>query len=311
MVRTRQRGFTLVELLVVIAIIGILIALLLPAVQAAREAARRAQCTNNLKQLGLALHNYHDVHKSLPSGVMMQADTYKPTGYSDPTTSNGWSWAALILPYIEQGPLWEACGIGRGVPIDTRLKEIQTPVGAFRCPSDVHPPTNKRKWTWEKTYSTVSAITNYQPATSNYVAMAGTSMSGWTNDGIFNRWSKTRFADVLDGTSNTIALSERAGKVGQIEFGAAVWAGTPLNNSKDTYYDVFAQVYRPINWPGTDWDGRHSCISSNHPGGALVVLLDGSTRFLSETIEHTAGAPVDSTLERLAARADGQPIGEF
>lgn len=71
------------------------------------------------------------------------------------------------------------------------------------------------------------------------------------------RWSKPRFADVLDGTSNTIALSERAGKVGQIEFGAAVWAGTPMNNSKDTYYDVFAQVYRPTNWPGTDWDGWH------------------------------------------------------
>lgn len=311
MLRSRRRGFTLVELLVVIAIIGILIALLLPAVQAAREAARRAQCTNNLKQLGLALHNYHDIQKSLPSGVIQQASSYKPTGYSNPTDVNGWAWSALILPFIEQAPLHEACGIGRGVPIDLRLKEIQTPLSAYRCPSDVYPQTNKRKWTWENTASSVSAIPNYEPATSNYVAMAGTNMTGWTNNGLFFRSSKIRFADVIDGTSNTIAVTERAGKVGQIVYGAAVWAGTCRNYDKDAYYDMFAQVYRPINWKGNESDGRHSSISSNHPGGALVVLLDGSTRFISETIEHNSSAAIDSTLERLGSRDDGQPIGEF
>jgi len=301
-------GFTLVELLVVIAIIGILIALLLPAVQAAREAARRSQCSNNLKQIGLALHNYHDTHQCFPLGVAVTSPaTYVPTGYTGLSEPPGWSWSALILPFMEQQALYDACGICQGVPLDQRISQIQTPLSCYRCPSDTTPPNNKRQWTWSMTNLSVG------PGTSNYMGMNGTVQTCYDNcNGTFFRNMAGRCADVTDGSSNTIGLGERCW---QLQSGntytlyrAGVWAGTTrgTQHSKDWMYDSLCNTVRPINptaW--ADWDDINASITSMHPGGAQVGLLDGSTRFLSETIDFT------TVYQRLGQRNDGQTVGDF
>ena len=300
----RRKGFTLVELLVVIAIIGILIALLLPAVQAAREAARRSQCSNNLKQIGLGLHNYHDTNKTFPPAhVYNTATGYTATGFNGPPM---WAWSALILPFVEQKPLYDACGITQGVPMDQRFAQIQTKLTAYRCPSDTSPANNKRQWTWGNT------SIDPGPGTSNYMAMTGTQQSCNDNcNGSFLRNRGMGFADITDGSSNTIGVGERCwqlqGNNNNTLYRAGVWAGTASSNhSKDWMYDSLCHSERPINptaW--ADWDAVNSAIASMHPGGAMVVLLDGSTRFLSETIDFT------NVYQRLAQRADGQPVGNY
>lgn len=201
----RRRGFTLIELLVVIAIIAVLIALLLPAVQAAREAARRMQCVNNLKQIGIALHNYHSSHDSLPWG-------------DGPDEWNQWSAAALMLPYLEQSAIHNAINFGYGLqdwnkPFNTTTHRTQ--INVLQCPSDVDRMTNA-------------------DAHSNYSGNAGTAPAAfydWDNtgayDGLFN-WSgnppkggaykKARtvsnFRDITDGLSNTAAFSEKVKGIG-------------------------------------------------------------------------------------------------
>ncbi len=141
MTRTKL-GFTLVELLVVIAIIGVLVGLLLPAVQSAREAARRMQCTNNLKQMGLALHNYHDVHKQFCPGIVQQASDpqYQLTANNVANSVESWAWGAFLLPFMEQGNLYDQCGIGRGELLERYVTTLAlTPLAVYRCPSDNGP----------------------------------------------------------------------------------------------------------------------------------------------------------------------------
>lgn len=306
----RQRAFTLVELLVVIAIIGILVALLLPAIQAAREAARRSQCINNLKQLGVGLHNYHDTHRCFPPGAVIQPTGYVPTGYTGLTEPNGWAWSALILPFIEETAIWDACGNGL-VPIDQRLTEIATPLKAYRCPSDTSSQTNNRNWTWSSCTYTDTAIP--KPATSNYMGMLGSQGGCYDNcNGTFFRNRGLNFGEVVDGTSNTIGLGERcwqlsAGNSNTL-YRAGVWAGTPRGTGhiKDWQYDNLCNTVRPINptsW--ADWDYANAAIASMHPGGAIVCLLDGSTRFLDQNIDFTG------VYQYLGQRADGQVVGGF
>jgi len=192
MSRNSRRGFTLIELLVVIAIIGVLIALLLPAVQAAREAARRSQCTNNLKQIGLALHNYHGVHNSFPMGSSRAPQALNP---SQMAWWGDWSAHSMLLPFLEQQPLYNAANfsvtaLGHDPAGLMNATVVNTRLSGFLCPSDGN------------------AGRNY---TNSYYASAGTTTHRHHHidfTGVFARNVSYGLADITDGTSNTIAFSE-------------------------------------------------------------------------------------------------------
>jgi len=194
----RRRGFTLIELLVVIAIIAILIALLLPAVQQAREAARRTSCKNNLKQFGLALHNYHDAHRTLPPGYV-----YKPDRSSTPPSNGaGFSWGAMVLPFLEQANVYQLFdwNVPIYAPVNKTARERHLPV--FLCPSD---PVS------ENGFVEVGPLPE-RYAMASYAACFGTPDLDENQEqrkGLFSRNSRTRFADATDGLSSTLMVGER------------------------------------------------------------------------------------------------------
>jgi len=339
-----RSGFTLVELLVVIAIIGILIALLLPAVQAAREAARRSQCSNNLKQLGLGLHNYHDTYKSFPAGYINIAGNM-----------NLWGWSAMILPYVEQGALYDeikpnvnwledvadAYVTASGDPNLRDLLVLSQPISVFRCPSDEGPVQNvyRDRFPW------ANGANTGRIATSNYVAAVDTwriadnsnnrecskGQYGSQSIGMFRPNSGYRFRDIRDGSSNVIALGERRYRVtldnGNLyTVGAATVFGIRRRNSEAHRADQLACGCVPINSNLNSAAGfkRHG-FSSLHPGGSQFTLADGSVRFISETIEHDPAADgttcsdvndltrcdIDTTWEHLIGIRDGATISDF
>ncbi|QDT98915.1 Type II secretion system protein G precursor [Gimesia aquarii] len=330
----KRPGFTLIELLVVIAIIAILIALLLPAVQQAREAARRTQCKNNLKQLGLALHNYHDVYRMFPALV------YQPTNLTAGNTP-GWGWCSMLLPYIDQAPLYNQMNVGNvslASVVQATNSPADRPFPAFRCPSDTGPAVNNRSQ-FNATNPPLSFGGGYSPAkpvsTSNYFAAFGHSRGRnptYNNAGNgtyedaqtggfgYTRKTQRRVRDITDGTSNSIALGERAYKVGTVHHDAGVWIGCAEANADDCVDDVGFTLRGGINSTSTSVHTRKESLSSQHVGGVQVLLFDGSVRFLSENIDfrttRTSGqpnpnGPIDSTLERLVGIQDGQTIGDF
>ena len=208
----RTSGFTLVELLVVIAIIGVLVSLLLPAVQAAREAARRAQCTNNLKQIGLAFHNYHDTHNVFPPAYRIQPGGGNGHGEPDPSTRDvgpGWAWGALLLPFLEQRPLHDHLDFALPCWAPAQYPFVETRLSVFLCPSASE--TDKPVEVKNAGNQTVATF-----GRSTYVANAGQD-EPWVftvdsyqgiADGPLYRNSTTRFADVTDGLSNTVFVGE-------------------------------------------------------------------------------------------------------
>ena len=311
-----MRGFTLVELLVVIAIIGILIALLLPAVQAAREAARRSQCSNNMKQIGLAIHNYHDSHKKFPPGYMGDPPN-NPGGCGQVHHDRpGWGWAAYILPYMEQGSLYDQLAIS-----GTKKAVCSTPTGAqddpavgdpalqdtlisgYRCPSAVDPDLNPSRDT----------ANNGDHGTSNYAGVAGVDWTGVDGNGlkaIFGDGTVyvASFRDFQDGTSNTFAVGEKFGNrtpAGDpvlsnfVEYYGAIWVGIPPDTRAATTVGRLA----PTGTYAVNGDSINA-FASLHPGGAQFLLGDGHVRFVSENADQ-------ATLSAVGVMNDGTVTGEF
>ncbi len=331
MQRRMQCGFTLVELLVVIAIIGILIALLLPAVQAAREAARRMQCTNNLKQIGLAIHNFHDSFQCVP-----------PMGtedLGDEDNDSNWGWPVYVMPYLEMQATYDALNITmgndknnywpvrKGSPYNTLngaiadpalLRIMQQPASAFRCPSSASPDVND-----DKPLPYKGGSGGQRLATMDYVGVndeQGIRRDG--PDGIFywTRYTNKRnFASVTDGLSNTLFVAERCYELKSRKIGAAVVFGYAGNQDEDNeqatktgFFYVVGGPWMPIN-SATGPNGYEHRVgfASNHPGGVNFLVGDGSVRFVSETIDHNPDGNKNSTLEYLLCISDGNPIGEW
>jgi prepilin-type N-terminal cleavage/methylation domain-containing protein/prepilin-type processing-associated H-X9-DG protein len=310
-----RSGFTLIELLVVIAIIAILIALLLPAVQQAREAARRSACKNNLKQLGIALHNYHELQGKIPLGSTFTA------GMVDATDQAAWGWGSYLLPQMEQNSLYETMGVNdrtlEELLLDTdEWKLIQTNLAGFRCPSDTAPDLNgQRKFTDNG---------DKQAGTANYVGNHGCRWSDAEDSrdprGLFQigKGQEFSFRNISDGLTNTIAFGERGFLTGSVNCRAAVWVGTRnYNGTGDVGNRMNVAVVEGatvINSPTAGQCRRG--YSSQHLGGAQFCMADGSVTFLSENIDFNstnrcavnANAANMGVFQRLVHRADGQPV---
>ncbi len=331
----KHRGFTLIELLVVIAIIAVLIALLLPAVQQAREAARRSQCKNNLKQIGLALHNYHDVYGMFPIGG------------TDPASTNVWNAPpdigalARMLPFIEQAGLYNQFDMTGSLPAtsyETSMhkrvpyqilsgnKQVRFfEIPAFKCPSE--PNTDPLDGFAQSSYgiSTGSQFfsSSYDPANCtpfNVYAQkgaAGTNMGNWGDtyektrlSGMGNRYGVSiRFQDVTDGTSNTIHFGEIVSRcthgfrTSWVSSHVVFTMVTPLND----FTTCTGGTKKPTN-PACAQPNAYNYAKgfrSMHTGGAHFVMADGAVRFVSENIDHS------NTYQSLGGRADGNVLGEF
>jgi len=318
--RNRFRGFTLIELLVVIAIIAILIALLLPAVQQAREAARRTQCKNNLKQLGLAMHNYHDVNGTFPPGFVQQDTSHNRAA--------NWSWGAMIAPYIDQGPAFNQLEVGAGPNMSRALNDpalkavIQTPIASVRCPSDVGPDKHNTSITARKYRDTIANVTRHGIVT-NYLAANGSHQiranfgsipTTTVTNGSFYRNSKTKIRDITDGTSNSILVGERRYRKvdgsGNSAQAGMFWGLSGYQPNLDRgMSSIVSGGIRKLNCPENNQCRR--AFSSLHVGGVQFLMADGAVRFISENIQHNTNRPVNSTMEYLLGIQDGNVVGEF
>jgi prepilin-type N-terminal cleavage/methylation domain-containing protein len=316
--KARPSGFTLIELLVVIAIIAILIALLLPAVQQAREAARRTQCKNNMKQIGLALHNYESTSSCFPSGSNSPWDRVP-------------NWRLHIFPYLEQANLYARMDFN--VSFNGNVSTVNTTaltdnkIATYMCPSSPLEtnPTNAVGTTYNNNLRTqVPMYVGISGSTPDVAARTVGSASNYggfyTNNGMLLHNQQTRIRDAVDGTSNVMMVAEQSGRVGTRDvrsgyyggytgttFGAPVSASVP--NGADSWSTGLTSVQYRINSPtlaaGSDdpWD-PNTIINSFHVGGIHGLMGDGSVRFISENIDMTL-------LRNICSREDGVPVGEF
>jgi prepilin-type N-terminal cleavage/methylation domain-containing protein/prepilin-type processing-associated H-X9-DG protein len=296
MTRGWRKAFTLIELLVVIAIIAVLIGLLLPAVQKVREAAARSKCQNNLKQIGLACHNYHDLNRSLPPGYVATANY--------PDTSPGWGWPAFLLPQLEQDALYRQLDFRR--PVETQ-PAIQTVLRGFICPSDLPPAT-----AFPITDGLGTTICTAAP--SSYAGTVGDDASEVEDEfggGVFYRNSQTRFTDITDGTSQTVLAGDRAWADTN-----GIWAGAPSNGvvragplnpwtNATASSPVFVLAHN--NWINikTDADGGLDDFSSYHAGGVNILFADGSVHFLRSIV---VDGPERRAFWALGTRAGGETV---
>lgn len=290
----RRTGFTLVELLVVIAIIGILIALLLPAVQAAREAARRSQCANNMKQIGLACHNYHDSFKVFPYG------------WDD----RGSGWTLHILPYLELGNIYDTIifqesGPGNWSSGSANQTACETVIPVFRCPSmplDEHISYNGIAERVPASYRGNAGSESSSDDTSTITIPGTKSLENTTQDGIFYACSTTRFAGVTDGTSNTLLVGESRPDPAFVKDGQGMdfwYIGSPQadpcrcdgGNGGTEFSEFVGTTLAPMNaflkYPGLNGRLMELSFGSYHSGGAQFLMGDGNVRFISDTIDET------------------------
>lgn len=303
--KTVSRGFTLIELLVVIAIIAILIALLLPAVQQAREAARRTQCKNNLKQLGLALHNYHDTFNMFPPGAIQD---FAGNGQNEAT------WVSMILPYIEQAPLYNranfsscfGCVAGVGNP----PYEIVSPaIPGMSCPSDPNAGKSAYGYFRRGNYAANSGIGPVH-------SVSNPDDSTRTYSGPFTMNSDRSLANFIDGTSNTAIVSELLNSTGNDFRGVMHYPEGPLythDRVPNTSIPDETRVPFCVTGVGVPCIGTSNShldralvysARSLHTGGAQMALGDGSVRFISENMHL-------GTWQALGTQGGREVIGEF
>ncbi len=297
-----RRGFTLIELLVVIAIIAILMALLLPAVQQAREAARRTQCKNNLKQIGLALHNYVDIHGVFPSGWIA---VYAGVPNAHDGTS-GVGWGAMILPQMEQNSVYQLFNSSRPLTDPTNAAFLRIQIAGYKCPTDPKPDTFKLN---KEATTTILA----ELPTANYLGVFGPeSLDGCENtpgtlpvmangtckgSGMFYHNSSVKIRDVMDGLTNTFMTGERKTRADLSWFSS--WPGM-IAEGEEAFQRVCGSSDHVPNSPAAHFDD----FSSHHAGGAQFCLGDGSVRFISENID-------GGVYRALATIQSGETTGEF
>ncbi len=303
MIAHRRIAFTLVELLVVIAIIGILVALLLPAVQAAREAARRMQCSNNLKQIGLGLLNYENAHEVLPPGGLAT-----PSGY-------GHSWWVRILPFLEEGNIydkfdqvptsgnstgWVSETYGGGNQINRELL-YNVEISFMRCPSSSLPKqmltdTTHNAFVMAPNYTGVSGATDHSSAKDKSTAGGAAGRISW--GGTLIEGDAVAISEIRDGTTHTIIVAEQSDWCYDVT-GNRQYCNSdcrhgfcmgPGVDGWERHFNMTCVIHR-INeksWTGLGVQGNcgpNTPIQSAHPGGAMAVLVDGSVHFLSESME--------------------------
>lgn len=281
-------AFTLVELLVVIAIIGILIGMLLPAVQSVREAARRIDCANNLKQFGLAMHNHESSFQAFPPAYK----TPQPFTGSGQDLRPGWSWGTFILPFIELANLQDTIDInvdifGSGATFAPPTDYSQTILPVFRCPSDIGPDLNPIRLD--------HAMSNYRAVAGPASTSNGFFIADYDYGGIMFQNSEIKFRDVHDGTANTLVVGECIFDENTSKR-AAIWAGmSGLRNGGVWISDVMWWIDdQSASINGT----APQAFSSQHPGGAQFGFCDGSTRLFPDTADI-------SVMRYLAGRDDG------
>jgi prepilin-type N-terminal cleavage/methylation domain-containing protein len=307
--RTRA-AFTLVELLVVIAIIGVLVSLLLPAVQAARESARRGSCTNNLRQLGLGTHLFHDVYLRFPSGTVWEPGAGGNQKGSEAT------WLTHLLPYVEQDNLFKTGdfnqGFGQGSANHPNNRITSTFLKVTRCPSDVYPV---QICSWGASVAW---------ARGNYVANNGVGPMTETTtidtnsrpQGVFMLQSKNRFADITDGTTSTVFLSELLNSPGNDWRGVMHYPEGSLYHHNQTPNSPVPDEFRqgmcltirraPCVPTSTSWNPKRITLAarSSHPGGVMVILGDGGTRWVSNNVTL-------ATWRGLSSPQGAETLGEF
>jgi prepilin-type N-terminal cleavage/methylation domain-containing protein len=283
--RYARSGFTLVELLVVIAIIGILVGLLLPAVQAAREAARRMQCSNNVRQIGLALHNYESAHKKFPPGWIANVSAGEP----------GWGWATALLPFMEQNNVYQRLDLNVEIIAAQNQPMIESVIPTFICPSDPTPSLFQIAEAEDHSHHLSSSSLDeddHEPhnvdegeklfaiAKSNYVGVFGTGEvdeSPYSSDGTFWGNSRVRMQDFVDGTSNTFVIGERSSRLG-----GSLWHGV-IPEANAAYARIVGSTDHVPNSPVGHFDD----FSSFHATGANFIMGDCSVRLIPDTIDET------------------------
>ncbi|QDU60692.1 Type II secretion system protein G precursor [Planctomycetes bacterium Pan216] len=342
--RSWRRGFTLVELLVVIAIIGVLVGLLLPAVQQARESARRSFCQNNLKQIGVALHNYVDAHQTLPPGHINNPNAADDEGH--------WVWSAFVMPYCDQAPLYDKLNPGTTAATDALgqyTSEMQRRYDSWRCPSDTGPDYFRGNVSISVNGTSIAdvgytfdanpgadntgvSLTNYVVA--NNVAWVRTAKATDPIDGrsgavgAFFENQTTKLRDISDGLSKTFLAGERvysaganglmlAGMLfavrGNSGYGVEAYASGRGNNFNQGMTSYAGSTYYGINPPLTGDYKQNQSFSSLHPGGAHFLFGDGRVQFISDSIENPVGASgeVRTVFDKLLGIADGQIIDSY
>lgn len=327
-----RRAFTLIELLVVITIIGILIGLLLPAVQQIRQAAARMQCTNRMKQIVLALHNYEQKVGKYPPGYITKANIYAGNyaGVAEPE----WGWPVFILPEMEQTALYEQLNVNSRRLHDVVKNQneqflLETRIESYRCPMDAVPDILPR----ERRLFDSKADNRFQPAASSYVGNCGFYDIGanFRNDGIFFGNSEVKPGTIKDGMSNTFMIGERDYRCAS---GTWVGARNPPHTGMWGSYQVRARVSKSLNNPhpvtatSGVWNYHDTCtegFSSAHSGGANFAMCDGSVHFITDDIDFRNGGLRENNqgrnqkyevttlglFQRLGIRNDGQPTGDY